>query len=51
MSKNLAIVHGSVRDDVKGWGGKHLMANGMARYPVGDTGASQSGAGSQRWPN
>ena len=28
-SKNLAIVHGRVRDDAS-WGGKHLVTNGVA---------------------
>ena len=51
FSKNLAIAHRSVRDDLKGWGGKHLVTNGTAWCPVSNTGAAQSRVGSQRWPN
>ena len=45
------IAHGRVEDDVKGWGGKLLVTNGVAWRPVSDAGAAQSGVGSQRWPN
>ena len=50
-SKILAIAHGRVRDDVKGWGGKHVVTNGVAWHPISHTGAAQSGACSQRQPN
>ena len=47
----MVIANGSVRDDVKGWGGKHLVNNDMAWCPVSHTGAAQWGAGIQRQPN
>ena len=49
--KTLRIAHGRLRDDVKGWGGKHLVTNGVIQHPVSHTGAAQSGVGSQRQPN
>ena len=37
----MAIAHGRVRDDVKGWGGKHLVTNGVACRLISHTDAAQ----------
>ena len=40
-----------MRDDVIGWGGKHLVTNGVAWRPVSHAGVAHLGVGSQKRPN